>query len=256
MQSNYHPEPYWTKVAERIKGRSKGNVIAGDDEPYYRYKRSRFIEMLEGINFENKKVLEVGCGPGGNLEIILKHNPRELHGVDISQNMIDIASEILKNTVILKKINGTELPYEDQYFDIVFTATVLQHNTDDKMMRQILSEICRVSKNQVFLFERIDKKIKGDELCLGRPVNYYADICKRFGFSHIGTDFINIHTSYLVSGVIRKVFNPASRQEGESPTHLANTLQAITLPLTKKLDKVIKAERDIAKMEFTRNSSL
>jgi len=172
--------------------------------------------------------------------------------VDISQNMLDIASERLQNAVILQKINGTQLPFTDQYFDIVFTATVLQHNTDDAMMRQLLAEACRVSRHQVLLFERIDKTIKGDELCLGRPVDYYADLCRKAGFELQATEFINIHTSYLVSGAIRKIFNPASRQEGEPPTALANALQSITLPVTRQLDKVFTADRDVAKMTFVR----
>ena len=30
---------YWDKVAENIADREHESVIAGDDEPYYRYKR-------------------------------------------------------------------------------------------------------------------------------------------------------------------------------------------------------------------------
>ena len=45
--SEYHPEPYWSDVAKRIKARKGKNVIAGDDEPYYRYKRERFLDLLK-----------------------------------------------------------------------------------------------------------------------------------------------------------------------------------------------------------------
>ena len=45
-REKYHPEPYWSEVADRIAERGDKNVIAGDDEPYYRYKRAEFLEML------------------------------------------------------------------------------------------------------------------------------------------------------------------------------------------------------------------
>jgi len=31
-EKNYHPEPYWSDVAQRILEREDKNVIAGDDE--------------------------------------------------------------------------------------------------------------------------------------------------------------------------------------------------------------------------------
>lgn len=66
--STYHPEKYWSEVAKVIKKRENGkNVIAGDDEPYYRYKRQKFLSLLHSIDFSNKTLLEIGCGPGGNL---------------------------------------------------------------------------------------------------------------------------------------------------------------------------------------------
>lgn len=61
---NYHPEPYWSEVAQKIKTREGVNVIAGDDEPYYRYKRKRFLKLLNSVDFAGKSVLEIGSGPG------------------------------------------------------------------------------------------------------------------------------------------------------------------------------------------------
>ncbi|MBT8229932.1 MAG: class I SAM-dependent methyltransferase [Bacteroidia bacterium] len=250
--SNYHPEPYWSDVAKRIDARSGDNIIAGDDEPYYRYKKKRFLDMLMSIDFSGQKVLEIGSGPGGNLKAIDEKGQYDLlMGVDISDEMIKVAKKRVPGVEIIK-INGTELPFENHSFDYVFTATVLQHNTDDKMMKSLLKEICRVSAKKVFLFERIENEIKGDALCLGRPVRYYEDICKEAGFMLSGKEFINIRSSYYISGLIRKLFNPSSRKEGEPLSSVSIILQKMTLPFTKLLDKIFKSKKDVAKLEFVR----
>lgn len=251
----YHPETYWTEVAKRIKSRKDKNVIAGDDEPFYRYKRKRFLKLLNSINFNGKSVLELGCGPGGNLLEVWGRSPKRLVGVDISSEMINLSREKLSKEIELVKIDGVTLPFKDQEFDYVFTATVLQHNTDEKMLKQIMAEICRVSKEKVVLFERIENTIKGDELCYGRPVAYYNEICNSHGFKLINTEFINIRVSYYICGIIRKVFSPNTRLEGEPLTKFAVFLQKIKLPFTIQLDKIFKSKKDVAKMEFARVKS-
>ncbi|HUQ67093.1 MAG TPA: class I SAM-dependent methyltransferase [Flavitalea sp.] len=249
----YHPEEYWSKVGERIESRAEeNNVIAGDDEPFYRYKRKQFLNLLFGINFSGKTVLEIGCGPGGNLSEIIKLKPKKLVGCDISSQMVKLAKSKLPGSVEIIKINGTELPFNEKEFEIVFTATVLQHNTDEQMLIKIIKEICRVSSHKVFLFERIESQIKGDELCLGRPKEYYAELMNQFGFSLTSHKFINIRMSYYVSGAIRKALNPKTRLEGEPLTALSVFLQKLTLPITKYLDKIITSNKDVARLEFTR----
>ncbi len=252
--SNYHPEPYWTEVAERIESREGRNLIAGDDEPFYRYKRERFLKMLHSIDFEGKSVLEIGSGPGGNLKEILTRNPKKLSAADISSAMIKLASENTNGKVDIKKTNGTELPFSDGEFDVVFSATVLQHNTDEKMMETLLAEMCRVSSDRVFLFEKVDGNLSGDDLCKARPVGHYTKLVNAHGFELVNTSYINIRTSYYVCGALRKGLNPKTREEGQPLTKVSLALQNLSLPFTKVLDKIFVSKKDVAKMEFQRVS--
>ncbi len=253
MEKSYYPEQYWSEVAKRIKSRTGKNVIAGDDEPFYRYKRKQFLKMLSTIDFEHKKVLEIGSGPGGNLEYVHQFNPQKLVGVDTSSEMVALASQNLATKNIkIHKINGTSLPFESNTFDIVFTATVLQHNTDEAMLKQLFAEIARVSAKHIFLFEKVDASIKGDELCLARPVNYYATLAKNHGFELVETQFINIYVSYLFSGVIRKFLNSKNRKEGEPLSSFSILLQNILLPFTQFLDPMFKVKKDVAKLAFVK----
>jgi ubiquinone/menaquinone biosynthesis C-methylase UbiE len=94
---DYTPEIYCSRVARQIQKRGE-NYIAGDDHPYYRYKRLKFLRrFLDSIDFGGKVVMELGCGPGGNLRHIMTHHaPTQLIGVDISQTMLDVAGEHLR----------------------------------------------------------------------------------------------------------------------------------------------------------------
>lgn len=250
--SQYHPEPYWSDVAKRIKARKGKNVIAGDDEPYYRYKRDRFLSLLHEIDFTGKTVLEIGSGPGGNLKELLTRSPKSLTGVDISPDMVELAKSHLPPEVNIIKVDGTTLPFADQTFDYVFTATVLQHDTDEVMLKQLMAELCRVAKEKVFLFERIEDEITGDELCYGRPVSYYENICKQHGFKLASSKWINIRASYYVSGAIRKGLNPKTRVEGEPLNSISVLMQKLTLPVTSLMDKVFTSRKDVARLEFVR----
>jgi ubiquinone/menaquinone biosynthesis C-methylase UbiE len=256
MSKSYDREKYWDEVAENITSRTDLRIIAGDDEPYYRYKRKKFLELLDSLNFKGKTVLEIGSGPGGNLEFIHNKDAAKITGVDISSQMVSLATKFLegKNIDVIK-INGVELPFENNAFDIVFTSTVLQHNTNEEDLFRLMDEICRVSNKEVYLFERIESRIKGHDTNLGRPVTYYADILKKNGFQLKRTKSLPIQASYYVSGMIRKIFNPTSRKEGEPLTKISLILENITLPVTSLLDKIIPSRRDVTLLLFEKTSS-
>jgi ubiquinone/menaquinone biosynthesis C-methylase UbiE len=216
-----------------------------------RYKRKLFLQWLDSIDFSDKSVLEVGSGPGGNLKYLSSKNCKELAGVDISSKMIGLAKTLLKDTSIsLYKIDGTELPFQNNKFDIVFTSTVLQHNTDQAVVNALVKSICRVANGDIIIFERIEKKIKGHESNTGRPVEYYSALFKENNFSLIETKFLKIQASYYVCGIIRKIFNRKTRKEGETISKTSCVLQRIALFITKPFDKIIPSRRDLGMLHF------
>ena len=249
----YEPESYWSEVAQRIDEREEANIIAGDDEPYYIYKREMLIEQLDRIDISGKSILEVGCGPGGNLKYFAKRNPERLVGADISQNMIDLATKnVGKDNAEFVKVDGRNLPFKDGEFDYVFTITVLQHNTDSEQFEHLLGEVCRVSGDKVVLCEKVENTIKGDELCMGRPITHYAKLCANHGFKLFSSDILDIRVSYYMAGFTRKVLNPGSRTEGEPLNGFSLGVQKALMPVTKGLDKIFKGNRDLAVMVFHR----
>jgi SAM-dependent methyltransferase len=254
MTQPYNPETYWDRVANNINSRKDLKIIAGDDEPYYRYKRNRFLSLLDKIDFTGKTVLEIGSGPGGNLNYIFNKGCRKVTGVDISKEMVSLSKELLNGRDIeILKMDGKTLPFPAESFDIVFTSSVLQHNTNEEMLHQLLKEICRVAKKDILLFERIENRILGHESNLGRPVSYYESILERNHFKLLGTQPLLIQASYFVCGVIRKVFNRRHRNEGEPLSRFSIALEKLTLPVTSLLDRVVPSNRDVMLLKFTRS---
>jgi SAM-dependent methyltransferase len=248
---NYNLSAYWDAVGKEIEKRSDIQIIAGDDEPYYRYKRKLFLKLMDSVPFENKTLLEVGCGPGGNLAYLQGRNCKKIAGVDISGVMVDIARKLLlAKNITVEKIDGVHLPYEDKSFDILLTSTVLQHITDEDILMRLSNSIKRVAGSKIILFERIERIKKGHETNTGRPVSYYQSLFEDERFKLKEVRFLPIQASYYVCGAIRKLFNKRERKEGEALSKVSIFLQRCIMPLTKLLDKIIPSKRDLAMLVF------
>lgn len=255
-EQQYQPETYWNEVAQQVSERKDIRIMAGDDEPYYRYKRKRYLELMDQIDFSGKSVLEIGPGPGGNLDYLTHRNCSRIAGADVSAKMLLLAGELLRNKPVeLVKINGTDLPFDDNTFDLVFTSTVLQHNTNEASLKKLVSEISRVSAKEIILFERIERQIMGHESNLGRPISYYSEMMKEGGFELAEKKPMPIQASYYTCGVIRKVFNPRSRKEGEPLTGFSVFLQKMLLPVTSLLDTIIPSNRDVIMLRYVKHNN-
>lgn len=108
-------------------------------------------KIIYKINNEIIKILDVGCGDGVLFYLfknkIKKKKNLELYGVDTSEIALKVAK--MKNPgIIFRNANVYELPFESNYFDLIFSSDVIEHvSKPDKM----LSEIKRVGKRNSFI---------------------------------------------------------------------------------------------------------
>jgi len=94
----------------------------------------------------NWRALEIGCGPGRLMRPMSRHFV-EIHGVDISDEMIALAREKLQDlpNAHAHVSDGASLSeFEDESFDFVYSYAVFQHIPSREVILQYLREMQRV----------------------------------------------------------------------------------------------------------------
>jgi len=82
-------------------------------------------------NISGKRVLEIGCG-NGRVLYTLRNNFKALYGMEISDIRAKAAAETLAglNANIIEASIEEDLKYEDNFFDLVIWADVIEHVID------------------------------------------------------------------------------------------------------------------------------
>jgi pseudaminic acid biosynthesis-associated methylase len=112
--------------------------------------------MLEGLPI--KRVLEVGCNRGHNLRALVEllGDRSEVVGVEPNQYALELARATSVKVSVLHG-DAHALPASDEYFDLVFTAGVLEHIPLEDLPAA-LKEIYRVSKRYILMIEYFAEK--------------------------------------------------------------------------------------------------
>ena len=97
------------------------------------------------------RILEVGCNIGNQLLLLQRLGYSNLYGVDIQDYALEIARSRTKN-VNLAQASSFALPYENKYFDLVFTSGVLIHVSPEDLPAA-LDEIHRCARSYIWGFE-------------------------------------------------------------------------------------------------------
>ncbi|MGH9661726.1 MAG: class I SAM-dependent methyltransferase, partial [Bryobacteraceae bacterium] len=95
-----------------------------------------------------RRALEIGCGPG-RLMLPMSWNFGEMHGVDVSEEMIRLAMGHLHDipSAFPRLTGGVDLAvYPDGFFDFVFSYAVFQHIPDRNVVLGYLAEAARVMR--------------------------------------------------------------------------------------------------------------
>ena len=94
------------------------------DRPFNDYPNKLINHLISIYELEkNSKLLEIGCGRGDFLKAFVESGMK-CHGVDISDSAKEICPEADIETIDLL---NDKLPYPDNFFDIVYSKSVVEH---------------------------------------------------------------------------------------------------------------------------------
>jgi len=144
--------------------RADWNERAGEDANYYvafgrrEQEEGEFFstgaDVVRGLEMDLARfagrdaALEIGCGPGRLMRPLSRHF-KEIHGIDVSDAMIELARERLRGTpnAFPHHSSGSDLQlFPDEKFDFVYSYAVFQHIPSGDVVFQYLREARRVLK--------------------------------------------------------------------------------------------------------------
>lgn len=132
--------------SEIIQANIKVHTIMADSynqEPHFRPENQRKVkENLRQLRKKGgQKLLDLGCGTGFIIHLAADLFS-EIHGVDVTQAMMDKIDTSLGN-IVLHNTPAQTLPFADACFDVVTAYSFLHHLED---YRPVLQEAFRVMK--------------------------------------------------------------------------------------------------------------
>jgi len=159
-----------------------------------------------------QRILDVGCS-AGHLGKELKKKGNTVFGVEISKHSAEQAKQVLDG-VVVGDVEEIDLPYADDYFDVIICADVLEHLFDPvkvliklkKMLKRdgkLIAVIPNIAYWQIrlnLLFGRFEYKESGilDE----GHIRLYTYQTSRKLFSKAGLDIVKVDSTIGMNRLI------------------------------------------------------
>jgi tellurite methyltransferase len=119
-----------------------------------------FDQLLKGTYDDCSKILDSGCGGGRNLVYFLR-NGYTVYGIDPNINAVNAVRELSKSLAPnnssqnFKVAAAEDLPFEDEYFDLVISSAVLHFAKNQAHFESMLHSMWRVLKPGGYFFARL-----------------------------------------------------------------------------------------------------
>ena len=117
-------------------------------------------EILSNLP-KDLKILEVGSNVGYQLASLQRFGFSNLYGIEIQRECVEQSKKLWKGIDIVQA-SAFDIPFKDNYFDLVFTNNVLIHISPDDI-DIVLNEMNRVSSKYIYGFEYYSEKYESIE---------------------------------------------------------------------------------------------
>jgi ubiquinone/menaquinone biosynthesis C-methylase UbiE len=139
---------YWSEHIHDLEIASHPVGSAGffEELDEYRFDKLQYLpQLIDFRSYQGKRLLEIGCGAGIDL-LRFAQAGAIVTGVDISDVSIALARKNFAYhdlTVELRVMNGEELQFDDNSFDVVYAHGVLQYTAHAERMINEMHRVLR-----------------------------------------------------------------------------------------------------------------
>jgi SAM-dependent methyltransferase len=104
----------------------------------------RFFREIGLTSLKGLRILDVGCGSGGNLRRMIDFGaePANCFGIDIFRKSVASARELNPNIVFIEG-SAAQLPFSSGQFDLAFQFTMFTSVLEVSLRREMVSEVLR-----------------------------------------------------------------------------------------------------------------
>ena len=109
----------------------------------------RIAVMNELLKYKEKVILDLCCGTGNQLNLLSKHGFRNLHCLDISDSMLEIAKRSNSSIKIYNE-DAIKTSFNDASFDVVIISFAI-HEKNRNTQQALIDEAYRIIKKDGFM---------------------------------------------------------------------------------------------------------
>lgn len=117
MKQNKYDDTIFFEKYSKMDRSTKGLAGAGEWET--------LEKLLPGLN--DKRILDLGCGFGWHCQYAMEHRAKSVTGVDLSENMLQIAKEKTDKRITYLRMPIEDISFDNNSFDVVISSLAFHY---------------------------------------------------------------------------------------------------------------------------------
>lgn len=130
--------------------------ILEDDDLLFKYDNTLHLKALEGIDTDNKIILDIACGRGGAVSVYKKYfNFNKIYGIDINKSFIEFCKNKYKD-IDFDLMDMNNLNYKKNFFDIITISDSIFHCKERLKFFNSIKKILKPGGVFIMMDEQLD----------------------------------------------------------------------------------------------------
>lgn len=156
MKSNFDPAQYWeTRLSKNANLRGTGHRAFSQEYNRWIYLAQRdclnFLIKKHNINFQGKRLLDVGSGYGYFIDYFQEKSPLSISGLDITNASVNFLRQKFPGLSFYKLDISEPITVFDHEFDFISAISVLIHIVDDDRFMAAVKNLCNLLSGDGYL---------------------------------------------------------------------------------------------------------